>query len=70
MDYSFYLAKSIIEKEFYTKTEDGLRIFGIWSQSCPESSLLDFATLQADITSLSIDYGLCNISNGTKEESI
>jgi len=68
-DYSICLAKAIIERELYIK-ENRLRLFGVCSQSCPEATLLDFATLHADITSVSIDYGLWDVTPYNSEESL
>lgn len=60
--YSFDLAKAIIERDFYAKTEEGYRIFGVCSKTCPEATILDFSTFHADLTVVNIDYALCDLA--------
>jgi long-subunit acyl-CoA synthetase (AMP-forming) len=62
-DYSFYLAKAIIERDFYTKTKEGYRIFGVCSKTCPEATILDFVTFHAELTTVNIDYALCDTAD-------
>lgn len=54
-EYSLFIAKGIIEREFYVK-KHGLRLVGLCSHGCPEAALVDFAAIQAEITTVTVDY--------------
>jgi long-chain acyl-CoA synthetase len=62
-EYSFDLAKGIIERGFYVNhpfeissqtSPHTLRLVGLCSKSCPEATLLDFAAIQAELTTVTI----------------